>query len=251
MAVNIDNLVQRQASVLAEIDRLNSRELDFLGNPPLPESAGLSCNSKARKLLRGLVRSRSVGQATLSLSGPINKPGVVPALPGFFVINLVPLSDGRYDRERVLKEPVVAWRIDSANYAVPVLPGVSVSDRWAVLTPEGLVVTDQYTDLFGEAPLTLKDWIKSEIEWLEAPSEDVFPFEYPTCADVFENGGPLAKAFGLMMAGRRDWTGTLQELHETLSKFHDGTFAEMAGRPEDPQAFAAALKELEPKLRRR
>ena len=51
-----------------------------------------------------------------------------------------------------------------------------------------------------------------------------------------------------MMAGRRDWTGTLEELHETLSKFHDGSFAEMAGWPEDPQAFAAALKELEPKL---
>ena len=50
------------------------------------------------------------------------------------------------------------------------------------------------------------------------------------------------------MAGRRDWTGTLEELYETLSKFHDGTFSEMAGWPEDPQAFAAALKELEPKL---
>ena len=152
---------------------MNSRELDFLGNLPLSEGTGLSWNSKARKLLRGLVRSRSVGQATLTLSGPINKPGVVQALPGFFVINLVPLSDGRYDREYVLREPVVAWRIDSADYAVPVLPGVSVSDRWAVLTPEGLVFTDQYTDLFGEASLTLKDWIKSEIEWLEAPSEDV------------------------------------------------------------------------------
>ncbi len=108
--------------------------------------------------------------------------------------------------------------------------------------------TDQYTDLFGEASLTLKDWIKSEIEWLEAPSEDVLAFAYPTSADVFEYGGPLAKAVGLMMAGRRDWTGTLEELHETLSKFHDGTFAEMAGWPEDPQAFAAALKELERKL---
>ena len=78
------------------------------------------------------------------------------------------------------KEPVVAWRIDSANYTVPVIPGLSVSDRWAVLTPEGHVFTDQYTDLFGEASLTLKDWIKSEIEWLEGPSEDVFPFAYPT-----------------------------------------------------------------------
>ena len=35
MASNIDDLVQRQASILAEIDRLNSEELDFLGNLPL------------------------------------------------------------------------------------------------------------------------------------------------------------------------------------------------------------------------
>ena len=132
---------------------------------------------------------------------------------------------------------------------MPVIPGLPVTDRWAVLTPEGYVFTDEYTNVFGEAPLALKDWIKSEIEWLEGPSGDVLAFEYPTaCEHVFEYGGPLAKAFGLMMAGRRDWTGTLEELHETLSKFHDGSFAEMAGWPEDPQAFAAALKELEPKL---
>ena len=82
----------------------------------------------------------------------------------------MPLSDGRYDREHVLREPVVAWKIDSANYTVPVIPGLSVTDRWAVLTPEGYVFTDGYTNAFGEAPLALKDWIKSEIEWLEGPT---------------------------------------------------------------------------------
>ena len=147
------------------------------------------------------------------MSGPINKPGIVQALPGFFVINLMPLSDGSYDREHVLREPVVAWRIDSGDYTVPVIPGLSVTDRWAVLTPEGYVFTDEYTNAFGEAPLALKDWIKSEIEWLESPSGDVLAFAYPTvCEHVFEYGGPLARAFGLMMAGRRDWTGTARRV---------------------------------------
>ena len=141
MAANIDDLVQRQASILAEIDRLNGQELEFLAQSALPEGAGSSGNDKARKLLRGLVRSRKVGSGHSEFKrGRINKPGVVQALPGFFVINLMPLSDGSYDREHVLREPVVAWRIDSANYAEPVIPGLPVTDRWAVLTPEGLCV---------------------------------------------------------------------------------------------------------------
>ena len=146
----------------------------------------------------------------------------------------------------VLREPVIAWRIDRYNYAQPVIPGVPLGDRWAVLTPEDLVITDEYTNLCGEDPLPLKDWIKCEIEWFE--SEGVL-FEYPTvCTRVFEYGGPLATAVGVMMARRRDWTGTLEELHETLAKLHDGKFAEMAKWSEDLKAFAAALRELEPKL---
>ena len=114
-------------------------------------------------------------------------------MPGFFVINLMPLSDGSYDREHVMRKPVVAWRIDSGDYAVPVIPGLTVTDRWAVLTPEGYVFTDEYTNVFVEAPLALKDWIKSEIEWLEVPSEDGLAFEYPTASEkVFEYGGPLS-----------------------------------------------------------
>ena len=96
------------------------------------------------------------------------KPGVVAALPGFFVISVMPLFDGSYDPEHVLREPVVAWRIDGGDYAEPVRVGNPVTDRWAVLTPEGLVVGDEYSNLLGEAPLSLKDWIKSEIEWLES-----------------------------------------------------------------------------------
>ena len=62
-----------------------------------------------------------------------------------------------------------------------------VTDRWAVLTPEGVVISDEYSNLFGEVPLSLKDWIKSEIEWLESDSyresESDLEHEYPTvCA---------------------------------------------------------------------
>ena len=66
-----------------------------------------------------------------------------------------------------MKTPVVAWKIDRGGYAEPIVPGMPVTDRWAVLTPQGYVITDQYTNLFGDDPLQLKDWIKSEIEWLE------------------------------------------------------------------------------------
>ncbi len=50
------------------------------------------------------------------------------------------------------------------------------------------------------------------------------------------------------MAGRRDWTGTLEELYDTLSKSHDCTPATRKDWPADPLAMAAAVKALEPKL---
>ena len=49
-----------------------------------------------------------------------------------------------------------------------------------------------------------------------------------------------------MMDGRRDWTGTPEEMLEALSKFRDHTDA--MGWPSDTAAFAAALKELQPML---
>ena len=137
MTINVDDLVQRQAAILAEIDDLNREELEFLANSPLPEDAVSSGDDKARKLLRGLVRSRNVGSESEDHRSRIDKPGVVPALPGFFVIDLMPLPDGGFDREQVMQKPVIAWKIDGEGAAEPVIPGVPVTDRWAVLTPEG------------------------------------------------------------------------------------------------------------------
>ena len=51
-----------------------------------------------------------------------------------------------------------------------------------------------------------------------------------------------------MMAGRRDWAGTPEEMLEALSRFRDHTDA--TGWPSGPAAFAEALKELEPILAR-
>ncbi len=50
------------------------------------------------------------------------------------------------------------------------------------------------------------------------------------------------------MAGRRDWTGTLEELYEKLSNVQVGTFFARSGWPNGPEAFAANLRNLEPKL---
>ena len=61
MGINIDDLVQRQASILAEIDNLSGEELESFANSPLPEDAVSSEMKKARKLLRGLVRTRKSG----------------------------------------------------------------------------------------------------------------------------------------------------------------------------------------------
>ena len=70
MSINIDDLVQRQAAILAEIDRLNGEELEPLFNSALPEGAVSGEAEKARKLLRGLLRSRNVGSDDLKLLHP-------------------------------------------------------------------------------------------------------------------------------------------------------------------------------------
>ena len=57
MTVNIENLVQRQAEILAAIDDLNGAELESLANATLPEAGATSAEDKARRLLRGLFRS--------------------------------------------------------------------------------------------------------------------------------------------------------------------------------------------------
>ena len=243
MATRLDDLIQRQDSILVELDNLHEEELNSLANSAACEG------DKARKLLRGLARSGNVGKAASVTSVRLTDTlTILPALPDFFVIDLLPLSDGSYHRERVGRTPVVGWQVENGNYVKPLIPSLPVTDRWAVLTPEGFVMTDQYTNVFAEAPLALKDWIKSEIEWLEYCNGGPV-VEFPTvCNRVFDYSGPVANALGLMMAGRRDWTGTPKQLHKALSKFCDGIFVEMAGWPKGRKAFAAALKKLEPKL---
>ena len=72
-----------------------------------------------------------------------------------------------------MKTPVVAWEIDSGGEAKPVIPGPPMGDRWAVLTPTGLVIVDEWTRLDYGPQITLKDWIKSEIEWVEDLGRDI------------------------------------------------------------------------------
>jgi hypothetical protein len=239
------DLVQRQAAILSEIDDLDSEALSFLADPAAPKNSILEKSDKARRLLRGLIRSENVGRASFSVGRiSTNSPTIIPALPGLFVIYLMPRSDGSFDRERVIKEPVVGWRIDAFEYAKPIIPGCQTIDRWAVLTPDGLVMTDEFSNIFGEAPLALKDWIRSEIEYLA--SEGLL-IEFPTvCNRVFEYCGPLAKAVGLMMAGRREWVGSLEEMFESLCKFRENTSAK--GWPSDPVSLQLALQHLKRKL---
>ena len=175
MTSNADNLVRRLAAILTDIEGMESVDLDDLANSPLPEGDTFSEETKARKMVRGLLRSFRIGHLD-TLRTPTDKTTFVPASPGLDVIHLLPLSDGSFDRQHVLKTPVVAWSIDREGYAEPIVPGMPVYDRYAVLTPEGYVITDQYR--FGDDPLQLKDWIKSEIEWLEELSGgpvNVFP----------------------------------------------------------------------------
>ena len=62
MTTNLDDLVRRQAAILAEIDGLDKGELESFANSPLPEDAVSSENRKAWKLLCGLLRTRNVGE---------------------------------------------------------------------------------------------------------------------------------------------------------------------------------------------
>ena len=161
MTTNFDDLVRRQAAILAEIDGLDNGELESFANSPLPEDAASSEIKKARKLLRGLLRTGNVGSGDLKINRPgTDNPGIVTSPPGFFVIDLLPLPEGGFDPKQAMKIPLVAWEIDSAGYATPVVPCSPMTDRWAVLTPTGLVIADEYTRLGSGGPIALKDWIK-------------------------------------------------------------------------------------------
>lgn len=175
MTSKIPDLIKRQAAILAEVDRLDKAELNLVANLALASEPP----SKARNLLRGLVRSQNVGRYGIGIQADVAPPVTVPALPGFFLIELMPLPHGGYHTELVLKTPVIAWKVDASNHSHPVIPGLPVCERWAVLMPNGLVARDEFTDLFGDYPMALKDWIRSEIDWLEDPLSAEYISERP------------------------------------------------------------------------
>jgi hypothetical protein len=245
VAANVGDLVQRQASILAEIDNLSREELESFANSPLPKDAVSSEIKKARKLLRGLLRTRNVGSNDLKITERgTDNPGIVASPPGFFVIDLLPLPEGGFDRGQVMKTPLVAWEIDSEGYATPVVPCSPMTDRWAVLMPTGFVVVDEWTRLGWGPQIPLMDWLKNEIDWVDP---ETGAFNFWTASEIaFERSGPLPRAIWFMMAGRRDWTGTPEELLGALSKFRE--HSHVTGWPSRSTALAQALKELEPIL---
>ena len=65
---------------------------------------------------------------------------------------------------------------------------------------------------------------------------------------TLQYGGPIAKAIGLLMAGRPEWIGTPEELWTALAEVDDDFFATKEEWSVRPEIFTAALKEFEPKL---
>lgn len=244
MASKIDNLVRRQVKIFDDVLKLSAADLDFLANGRPEEAPSSRDENQARRLLRGLVRMGNLitGASVISTDELSGKPSLIPALPGFFAISVKPNPDGSFDREEVQKEPVVAWSVLN-DFAVPITVSAALTERWAVLTPEGFVITDPITNLFGEAPLKLRDWIKSEIEWLQ---DQGLLYEYPRAhSQVFEYNGPVAKALGSLMHGRPYWLGTVEQLFLELTEFRRDKHSEL---PSDPGAMMGILKALEPKL---
>lgn len=246
MPNKMDELVRQQAAILTEIDHLNREQLEFFANLPLPEDGVPEQDSRARKLLRGLVRSFIVGKTYhLNLIGATDKPGVFPASPGWFVVDLIPLPSGGFDRREVMKIPVVAWRVDEWNVATPIIPGVALAGRWAVLMPGGFVMRDEYTYHFCEHPLALRDWIEDEAAWLAHPGSGD-PALWTVFARVFQYSGPLARAVWLMMLRRHQWIGEPEELLKLLSDFCDKT--SVTNWPRHGASLLTALQDLGPLL---
>ena len=124
---NLDDLVKRQAPILAEIDGLDKGELESFANSPLPEDAVSSENRKAQKLLRGLLRTWNIGGGDLKIiRSRTHNPDFIPSPRGLFAIDLLPLPEGGFDRKEVIKWPVVGWEIDTEGDAKPVIPGMPI-----------------------------------------------------------------------------------------------------------------------------
>ena len=161
----IADLVRRQAAILSEIDRLDETELNSLANLAVG---------------RDRVSSERAARACITIETDITeRPVTVPALPGFFLLDLIRLPDGGFHPDRVLKTPVIARRIDASSYPEPVIPGPQVFHQWAVLMPDGTVVCDDTSNLFGEFPVPLKEWVRAQIDFLQDPINAEFPFKRP------------------------------------------------------------------------
>ena len=138
-----------------------------------------------------------------------------------------------------MREPVVAWRIESDHYTKPIIPGLAVTDRWAVVTPDGYVITDEYTAVGHKFPLTVAAWVKSEIEWVNDPGND---WDFWTASQtMFSTRGPVPRALWLMTRDPRIWSGTARELLKALLPFRD-TFE--PDWPRGPAALLSTLKSL-------
>lgn len=247
---DVNSLVQRLATLLAEIEDLGRSargrtELELLASTHLVR-VSFTHEERARRLLRGLVRSKNVAQsADLRI---ITKSSaqwqILPVLPGYFVINLSPVPAGGFHMDRVIKAPVIAWKI-SDGYAEPIIPGMGIGDRWAVLDPAGLVSMDPESCLFGEWPVPLKSWIRGEIEWFESCMPDSSSPATPSSSispRLFNFSGPVPRALWFMMSARREWWGTSEELLEALTRFRDDRF--VTGWPSSPTDLLQALEGL-------
>ena len=242
--IDVESLVRRLAAILTELEDLspwisNPLELESLADPAGKGPRSLH-DENARRLLRLLLCAKLADPLVNASRG---ESCVLPALPGHFVINLSPLPGGGFDLEHVIKEPVIAWRVDSSGHVQPLVPGLPVNDQWAVLAPSGRVITDEYTNLFGDCPVPLRDWIRSEISWFELDMLGMPDASSSISARVFEFSGPLPRALWLMMEFKRDWSGSPEELIQELSISCGDSFS--ANLPSSASALLNALEEIE------
>jgi len=235
----IDALVKRLAALLTEVEDLGRSEsgraeLKSLADAPARGWSNDQAN-KAYNLLRGLLRTWNVAnRANLGIASEGGAEArVVPAAPGFFVINLLPEPGGGFHGEQVIKNPVIAWKVEEDGCARPIVAGEGVCDRWAVLAPTGCVISDPFTSIFADSLVPLSAWIRAEVEWLE---EHVEAGSRSVSWVVFQSRGPLPRALWFMMDSHIDgvWRGTPEGLLHVLSLFRDDRF--VSGWPTSPAA---------------
>ena len=118
-------------------------------------------------------------------------------------------------------------------------PRHPVSSRWAVLTRDGYVITDELTAVgLGNTPLTLQAWVKAEIAWVTPDANDSLDF-ITSISHLFCKRGPVPKAIWQMMQRNCVWSGTFEELFEALLPVEDNQVD--PGWPEDAAAFRLKL----------